>query len=131
MEQHIDDLLITDDRSRIDIDKVCQLLATTYWAGDRPRALIEKSIAHSLCISVFCQQAQVGFARVVTDHATFAWIADVVVDEAHRGRGIGKGIITFIQSHPDIPQSKQLLRTADAHGLYARFGFEQSECMMK
>lgn len=132
MEQNIGQFTITDDPQRVDVDKVCSLLGDTYWAETRPRELIETSIKNSITISVFSgDNTQIGFARVVTDKATFAWIADVVVEEGFRGQGIGKGIMAFIQNHPDIPNSKQLLRTDDAHKLYEKYGFTVNECMMK
>jgi GNAT superfamily N-acetyltransferase len=74
---------------------------------------------------------QVGFARVVTDHAVFAWIADVVIHPDQRGRGIGKFLMGCIQNHPEIPNSLQVLRTSDAHGLYEKFGFGVGEFMKK
>lgn len=122
---------ITDDPAAVDFEKVVALLKPTYWAGDRPSELIAKSIQHSICISVFFENEQVGFARVVTDRASFAWIADVIVDERFQGRGLGKEIMRFIQDHPEVPASRQLLRTKDAHGLYEQFGFTRQECMMK
>ena len=81
MEQKIDNLIITDDPDRVDIDKVCLLLSNTYWAKTRPRNVIEKSIINSIPISIFDGESQVGFARVVTDYATFSWIADVIVGD--------------------------------------------------
>ena len=82
-------------------------------------------------MGVFLDEALVGFARVVTDKAVFAWIADVTVAKGHRGQGLGKEIINFIQAHPDIPEHSQLLRTRDAHGLYEQFGFKKNEVMSK
>ena len=81
---------------------------------------------------VFYQDALIAFGRVVTDKALFAWIADVVVSPPHRGKGLGKEIVQFIQDHPDIPDSLQLLRTRDAHGLYEKYGFSiEREFMSK
>lgn len=131
MEIQFDNYLLTDDRAAVDEDKVCQLLSSTYWATDRPEASIRKSFDHSICISVLHNGQQAGFARIVTDQSTFAWIADVIIDENHRGKGIGKQIMAFIQSYPAIQGCRQMLRTRDAHGLYRQFGFELSECMWK
>ena len=123
--------IITDDKSRIDIEAVFNLLSHTYWAKGRSRETIVTTVANSICFAVLYDNMQVGFARVVTDRAVFAWIADVIVDERHRGKGLGKKLIACIQAHPDIPQSRQLLRTKDAHGLYEAFGFKTTECMTK
>jgi len=131
MEWKFNEYDITDDPAKVDVGVVCDLLAATYWASDRPRPLIRKSIENSICFSVICSGRQVGFARVVTDRAVFAWIADVVVAPAHRGKGLGKCLVECIQNHPDVPDSTQLLKTKDAHGLYEKFGFESGECMFK
>ncbi len=131
MESLLGPYRITDDASSLNVDTVCDLLAATYWAGHRPREKIEKSIQHSICISVLLEDKQVGFARVVTDRAVFAWIADVVVAPEHRGKGLGKAIVQFIQDHPEIPSSRQLLGTRDAHGLYEKFGFRPYDAMSK
>jgi len=131
MEQIIGPFLITDDPRRVDVEKVCALLGDTYWAKHRSRELIEKSLKNSINISVFAEDSQIGFARVITDHATFAWIADVIIEKEFQGFGIGKGIMRFVQSHPDIPESTQLLKTDDAHSFYEKYGFKKTECMMK
>jgi GNAT superfamily N-acetyltransferase len=131
MEKRFLQYLITDDKKRISAQDVKRLLDGSYWASDRPLALIEKTIENSICVGVFFDEALVGFARVVTDRAVFAWIADVIVAEKERGKGLGKQIMNFIQAHPDIPAHSQLLRTRDAHGLYEQFGFKRSETMTK
>jgi GNAT superfamily N-acetyltransferase len=131
MEKRFLQYLITDDKKRISAQDVKRLLDGSYWASDRPLALIEKTIENSICVGVFFDEALVGFARVVTDRAVFAWIADVIVAEKERGKGLGKQIMNFIQAHPEIPAHSQLLRTRDAHGLYEQFGFKRSETMTK
>lgn len=115
--------LLTDDKRNISPKSVKRLLDNSYWAHDRSLEVIEKTIQNSICIGVFDEKDLVAFARVVTDKAVFAWIADVIVNEAHRGKGLGKEMIQFIQDHPDIPAHLQLLRTRDAQGLYGRYGF--------
>jgi GNAT superfamily N-acetyltransferase len=117
-------LEISTDPERIDIDFVHSFLNTTYWAAGRPRDVVERSIRNSLCFGVYTGGRQVGFARVVSDKAVFAYLADVFVVPAFRGRGVGKALVAEIMRHPDV-QGLQvfLLRTRDAHGLYARFGF--------
>jgi GNAT superfamily N-acetyltransferase len=116
---------ISDDPARLDLDVVERLLHETYWAWDRPRAIIEKSIANSLCVGAYLQGTQVGFARAVTDGVTFAWICDVVLDQAHRGTGLGKALAEAIVNHPKIVDVRQVLATRDAHTLYEKFGFER------
>ena len=117
---------ISDDRGRLDLDAVERLLRGTYWAVNRPREVIEQSIARSLVLGAYYQGAQVGFARAVTDGCTFAWICDVVIDEAHRGTGLGKALVELLITHPEIANTRQILATRDAHTLYERFGFERS-----
>lgn len=126
------DYEITDERTRVDIDFVERMLRQSYWAPTRTRRRIQQSIAHSLCFSVIQEETQVGFARVVTDEYTFAWIADVVIDADHRGRGLGKWLMEVVLAHPKVRDtSQQLLRTDDAHALYERYGFERSECLSR
>lgn len=96
----------------------------SYWAGGIPRELVERSIEHSLPFGAFDGEAQVGFARVVTDFVTFAYIADVFVVPSHRGRGISKQLMAAIRAHPRLQGLRRWhLVTRDAHGLYAQFGF--------
>lgn len=126
-----DEYTLTDDKLRVDLDVVRALLRTTYWADQRTPAQIEKSVQHSLCFSLFHGERQVGFARAVTDYATFAWICDVIVAPEHRGRGLGKWMMECIVAHPDLRDGTQLLRTRDAHTLYERFGFARAECLRR
>jgi N-acetylglutamate synthase-like GNAT family acetyltransferase len=117
---------ITTDQSRVDVDVVHNFLSeSAYWALGRPRATVERSIRNSLCFSVFCDGGQVGFARVVSDRAVFAYLMDVFILPPWRGQGLSKALMTAILAHPDLQGLKLfLLRTSDAHGLYAQFGFE-------
>ena len=121
---------ISTDRERLDVDLIHQFLDSSYWAEGRTREMVERSIRHSLCFGVYAVDAgagstrQVAFARVITDCAVFGYLADVFVIPAYRGRGISKGLVRAILTHPDIKDLKVLLlRTRDAHGLYAKFGF--------
>jgi GNAT superfamily N-acetyltransferase len=116
---------IANDLSRIDLDRVHGWLAReSYWAGQMPRIVFDRAIAGSLCFGAIADGATVGFARVISDRATFARISDVFVDPGHRGTGIGKAIMTAIMRHPELRDLRLWsLATADAHGLYARFGF--------
>jgi GNAT superfamily N-acetyltransferase len=131
MEWHHGDYVVTDDRDKIDVDVVHWLLSVSYWAANRPKEVVQKTIDNSICFSVLLDGKQVGFARAVTDRAVFAWIADLIIDPKHRGKGLGKFIMACIQDHPEIPKSLQVLRTRDAHSLYERFGFEVGEFLRK
>ncbi len=117
---------ITTDKTRLDLDRVEALLRDSYWAADRPLDVIERSIAGSLCFSVLrkVDGLQVGLARVVTDYATFGWVADVVIDPGHRGAGLGKALMQAVVGSPDLAGVRLVLVTRDAHGLYAQYGFE-------
>lgn len=115
---------ISTDRSRLDIGVIHGFLSTSYWADSIPRELMERSFAGSLCFGVFDNGAQAGFARVVTDYATFAYLADVFILESHRGRGLSKRLMEAIMAHPDLQGLRRWhLVTRDAAGLYAQFGF--------
>jgi GNAT superfamily N-acetyltransferase len=116
---------ISDDPARLDLDVVERLLHATYWAWERPREVIEKTFARSLCVGAYLRGTQVGFARAVTDGLTFAWICDVVLDDAHRGTGQGRALVEAIVNHPEIVNVRQVLATRDAHGLYEKFGYER------
>jgi GNAT superfamily N-acetyltransferase len=116
----------SDDRSRINIDYVHAFLTNSYWSPGIPRDVVQRGIANSLTFGVYDENgAQCGFARVVTDHATYAYIADVFIGEAQRGQGLGKLLMRAILSHPDLQGLRRwALATRDAHGLYRQFGFE-------
>ncbi len=124
MATMVDELMISTDKSRLDVDYVhAYLSGESYWAKGRSRAVTEKAIANSLCFGVYAGDRQVGFARVVTDCATFGWLADVFIDEAYRGRGLGKRLIEAVVNHEDLLNIKRLLlATRDAHELYRRYG---------
>ena len=116
---------ITTDKSRVDVDVVHRYLSeSSYWAQDRSRETVERSVRHSLCFSVFADNEQIGFARVVSDHAVFAYLMDVFVVPEFRGRGISKALMRAVLDHPELQNLRLfLLRTSDAHGLYEQFGF--------
>ena len=124
---------LTDERTRLDVDAVCRLLTSTYWAAKRSREHVETSIQHSLCFSVFHEGAQVGFARVITDQSTHAYLCDVVIDVAHRGKGVGQALVKFILDHPLLKTCRIDLLTLDATGFYEPFGFGRHphECMTR
>jgi GNAT superfamily N-acetyltransferase len=116
--------LISTDKSRLDLGVVHDFLSTSYWAVGVPLEVVERSIENSLVFGVYGGEEQVGFARVVTDYATFAYLADVFVLESHRGRGLGKWLIEAVVSHPDLRGLRRwMLATGDAHELYRKYGF--------
>ena len=118
------DYSISTDTSRFDIDLIFRFLTTCYWAEGIPRDVVEKSIRNSLCFGVFDGEKQVGFARVITDRATYAYIGDVFILESHRGRGLGKQLMQVIMEHPELQGLRRWsLVTRDAHALYEQFGF--------
>lgn len=115
---------ISDDKSRLNIDVIHGFLKGSYWSPGIPRNIVERAIRESLCFGVYSGSDQIGFARVVTDKATFAYLADVFILEPHRGKGLSKKLMAFISSHPDLQGLRRfILATSDAHGLYAQFGF--------
>lgn len=120
------DYEISTDPARLDLDVIHGYLAQSYWATGIPRETVARSLRGSLCFGLYHGGAQVGFARVITDRATFAYVADVFVLDAHRGRGLGKRLMATIKSHPELQGLRRwLLGTRDAHGLYRQFGFER------
>jgi GNAT superfamily N-acetyltransferase len=124
MEWRRGEYTVSDDRWRVDREVVHRFLHDCYWARGIPREVVERSIRHSLCFGVYHGRDQVGFARTVTDHATFAYLADVFVLDAHRGRGLSKFLMECVVEHPALQGLRRMiLATRDAHGLYARFGF--------
>jgi GNAT superfamily N-acetyltransferase len=115
---------VTTDRARLDRDVIARFLASSYWAERIPRATVDKSIESSLCFGLLEADRQIGFARVVTDCATFAYLADVFVLAERRGLGLGKWLIECVMSHPELQGLRRwVLGTRDAHGLYRPFGF--------
>ena len=121
-----DGLLVSDELDRLDLDRICAWLAASYWASDRGRATVERSLAGSRGYGAYAPDGtQVAFTRAVTDGATFAWICDVVVDEAWRGKGIGTWLVGAVvdELHAD-GVARLVLTTRDAHGVYAKHGFE-------
>ncbi len=114
---------ITDENERVDLRAVCTLLAGTYWANRRAPEVIVRSVRHSLCFSLFHGGEQVGLMRVVTDFATVGYLCDVVIGEAHRGRGLGKWMMEVVLAHPQLRGCRLDLFTGDAQEFYRGFGF--------
>lgn len=119
--------LISTDRDRLDIALIHDFLSRqTYWAKGRSVEVVKRSIDNSLPFGLFKDNQQIGFARVVTDYATFAWLADVFVLDEFRGRGLAKWLMDVILSHPELQGFRRwVLATKDAHGLYRNFGFNE------
>jgi N-acetylglutamate synthase-like GNAT family acetyltransferase len=117
--------LISTDRSKLDVDVIHRFLARSYWAEGIPRETVVRSIENSLCFGVYDNARQIGFARVISDFATYAYLADVFILEPYRERGLGKELMASIMAHPDLQGLRRWsLGTRDAQGLYAQFGFK-------
>jgi GNAT superfamily N-acetyltransferase len=115
---------ISTDRERLSLDVIHGFLTSCYWAKGIPREVVARSIAHSLCFGIYEGGAQVGFARVVSDFATMAYLGDVFVLESHRGRGLSKWLLECLVEHPGLHNLRRwILLTRDAHELYSQFGF--------
>jgi len=116
---------ISTDKSRLDIDTIHRYLSEeAYWSRGISRELVERAIEHSLCFAAYDDGRQVAFARVVTDYATFGYLADVFVLPSHRGSGVGKMLMRAVMKHPELQRLRRwMLVTRDAHGLYRQFGW--------
>lgn len=115
---------LSDDKARLDVSRIHDWLASSYWSPGITRALVEKAIAGSHCLGAYDDGAQVGYARMITDHATFAWLADVWVEDRARGQGLGRRMVQWFVDHPDFQGIRRMaLVTRDAHGVYQRIGF--------
>jgi GNAT superfamily N-acetyltransferase len=122
------DLAISTDPSRLDRSLIARFLAGSYWAKGIPQEVVDQSIEGSLCFGLYRGQKQVGFARVITDYATFAYLADVFVVETSRGEGLGVWMMEVIMGHPSLQNLRRwMLATRDAHGLYEKFGWRSLE----
>jgi GNAT superfamily N-acetyltransferase len=118
------ELIVSTDPARQDVDAIHAYLTRAYWCEGIPREIVERAVQNSLGFGLFDGAAQIGFARVVTDYATYAYLCDVYVMESHRGRGLGKWLIECVMAHPQLQSLRRFnLATRDAHGLYERFGF--------
>lgn len=129
MSNHLEllkeDYTISTDTARLNVDVIYQYLSEeSYWAKGIPRSVVEKSIANSLCFGIYYKIQQIGFARVISDKATFAYLGDVFILPAHRGKGLSKWLMQTIHAHPDLQNLRRWwLGTKDAHGLYEQFGW--------
>ena len=117
-------IILSDDATKLQIGRIHGWLASSYWSPGIERALVERAIAGSHCLGAYRDEQQVGFARMITDHATFAWLADVWVEESARGQGLGRQMVSWFLEHPSFAGLRRFgLVTADAHGVYADLGF--------
>lgn len=116
---------VSSSREEVDFDVIHSYISNTYWAKGIPKETFKKALDNSLCFGVFSSEGkQVGFARMITDLATFAYLADVFIDEAHRGKGLSKWLMQEVHDHPSLQGLRRmLLATRDAHGLYQQFGY--------
>jgi len=121
--------VFSDDKNKISVDAVHQYLSTqSYWAQQIPLETVRRSIAHSICFGIYKDGLQIGFARWITDTATFAYLADVYVEKEFRGQGLSKKLMTLMMFHEDLQGLRRYqLSTRDAHGLYSQFGFNPLE----
>jgi GNAT superfamily N-acetyltransferase len=121
-----EEYLVSTDPGRLNLGVIHSFLKSSYWARGVPLEVVGRSVENSLCFGLYRGEEQVGFARVVTDRATFAYLADVFVLEGYRGRGLGKWLMEVVLSHPDLRDLRRwMLATADAHGLYRGYGFRE------
>jgi GNAT superfamily N-acetyltransferase len=124
MEWKQGEFTITDIREDLDIETIHRFLCGSYWAKGISEPIVKKAVRNSLCFGLYHKAKQVGFGRVVSDQATFAYLADVFVVPAYRGRGLGKWLVSCVLAHPDLQGLRRwLLATLDAHGLYEQNGF--------
>lgn len=116
---------LTTDKKRMQPDVIYGFLQKSYWASKRSLEAIKKSIEYSLPFGIFDGKRQIGFARVISDYSTFAWIADVFIDEDYRGQGLSKWLMQSMLAHPELQDLRRwVLATKDAHSLYMQFGFK-------
>jgi GNAT superfamily N-acetyltransferase len=124
MEWTKDDFSISTDKQKLAVDKIHSFLSKSYWAENIPLDVVQRSINGSLCFGVYRQEKQIGFARVITDEATFAYLCDVYIEEAYRGKGLAKWLMETILAYPTLQGLRRfMLATRDAHGLYKQVGF--------
>ena len=128
MEATLDNYSISTAKEKLDIACIHHFLSRSYWAENIPLETVQRSIDHSMCFGVYEAGKQIGFARVITDRATFGYLADVFIAEQYRGRGLSKWLMQTILAHPELQGFRTWqLATRDAHGLYAQFGFAVPE----
>jgi GNAT superfamily N-acetyltransferase len=124
IEHHRDRFTVSTDPSKLDIDAIHDFLTHCYWSKGIPRDIVTRAIQHSLCFGLFDGGKQIGFARVISDYATYAYLCDVYVLESYRGKGLGTWLMSCVMKYPDLQGLRRFtLLTRDAHSLYKKFGF--------
>jgi GNAT superfamily N-acetyltransferase len=122
----VHEIVVTTDRSRFDLEVIHGYLTRSYWAKGILPATVARAMDRSLCFGAFEGDRQVGFARVISDLTTFAYVSDVFVVESHQGRGVGRRLMAAIMAHPELQELRRwTLFTRDAHGLYRQYGFRE------
>ena len=124
MKTKVGEFELSDEKTSLQVERIHHLLKDAYWCTGISKEVITAAINGSLCFGVYTDGKQVGFARVVTDCATFAWLCDVIIDTAYRGKGLAKQLMSFILAHPELQGLRRIcLATKDAHKLYEQYGF--------
>jgi GNAT superfamily N-acetyltransferase len=125
IEQQVGEYIISTDKTKLDLEVIHSYLVNCYWAKGIPKDIVARSIEHSLCFGIYLGKEQVGFSRVITDYATFMYLADVFVLEPHRGKGLSVAMMDMVVSHPELQGVRTwTLLTKDAQGLYKKFDFQ-------
>lgn len=115
---------ISTDKSKLNLDVIHEFLSKSYWSQNIPKWIVKKAMENSLCFGIYDNERQIGYARIISDYASFAYLADVFIIEEYRGKGLSKKLMENIMSHPELKTiRKWMLATNDAHGLYSQFGF--------
>ena len=127
MEIKYGDFIISDDKEKLQVQRIKEMLSTSYWAKNRSMDVILKSIENSICFGIYEKENQIGFARCVTDYSTMYWVGDVIIDSGYRGLGLGKTLMEAITKHDNLSSIRGILETDDAHGLYKQYGFYSDE----
>ena len=120
-----DEYIVSTDKALLNFEVIHQFLSQSYWSPNIPMEIVKRAAANSLTFGVYQQEKQVGYARIISDYTTFAYLADVFILETHRGKGLSKWLMECIMQYPDLQGLRRwLLATKDAHGLYAQYGFQ-------
>ncbi len=120
--------ILNSEQNELQVDVIHSLLTNSYWSKGIPQETVSKAIKNSLCFGIYSQKKQIGFARVVSDYATFAWLCDVIIDEKYRGHGLSKELVKLVLNHPNLKGLRRIcLATKDAHALYEKFNFKVTE----
>ena len=121
----MEEFFISTDKTKLDLNIIVNFLSGSYWSKNIPEWIVKKSIENSLCFGVYKGEMQVGFARLITDYASFAYLADVFILEQFRGKGLSKKLMEYIMNYPELIFIRRwMLATKDAHGLYSKYGFK-------